>query len=171
VRTRRSNAWAASPTRRGSAASTPGRGSTTEGTTTTEATRRPLGVSRGAAALVALFGALVLLGAGCQDEQEKRPPGQEDVDRISASVAGIVFNCRSVDQGFLASADEEALRRDVDALTGAAEEIDPDASFRLPESTLERKTTLRDQVDLAARTLEADCSPDDAERLRDALGD
>ena len=111
-----------------------------------------------------------LTGAGCQDE-EKRPPGQQDVDTISASVAGIVFNCRSVEQGFLASADEEALRRDVDALTGAAEEVDPDASFRLPESTLERETTLRDQVDLAARLLDEDCSPEDAERLRDAVGD
>lgn len=121
--------------------------------------------------LAALCGVVALLGAGCQEEEDKRPPGQADVDRISSSVAGIVFNCRSVEQGFLASADEEALRRDVDALEEAAEEVDADASFRLPESTLERRTTLRDQVDLAARTLEADCSPDDAERLRDALGD
>lgn len=120
--------------------------------------------------MAVLCGGAALLGAGCQDE-EKRPPGQQDVDTISASVAGIVFNCRSVEQGFLASADEEALRRDVDALTGAAEEIDPDASFRLPESTLQRETTLRDQVDLAARLLEEDCSPEDAERLRDAMGD
>ena len=121
--------------------------------------------------MAVLCGGVALLGAGCQDEEEKRPPGQADVDTISASVAGIVFNCRSVEQGFLASADEEALRRDVDALTGAAEEVDPDASFRLPESTLERETTLRDQVDLAARLLEEDCSPEDAERLRDAVGD
>jgi hypothetical protein len=59
----------------------------------------------------------------------------------------------------------------VDALRGTAEEIDPDAKFRLPESTLERRTTLRDQVDLAARLLEEDCSPEDAERLRDVVGD
>jgi hypothetical protein len=63
------------------------------------------------------------------------------------------------------------LRRDVDALRGVAEGVDPDAAFRLPESTLERKTTLRDQVDLAARMLEEDCSPEDAEQLRDAVGD
>jgi hypothetical protein len=112
-----------------------------------------------------------LVGAGCQEDEEKRPPGQQDVDRISASVAGIVFNCRSVEQGFLASADDTALRRDLDTLTGIAEEVDPDASFRLPESTLERRTTLRDQVDLAARTLEEGCSPEDAERLREAVGD
>jgi hypothetical protein len=120
-------------------------------------------------ALAGLCGIAALLGAGCQDD--KRPPGVEDVERISASVAGIVFQCRSVEQGFLASADEGAIRRGVDALTGAAEEVDPDAAFRLPESTLERKTTLRDQVDLAARVLEEDCSPEDAERLRDAVGD
>jgi hypothetical protein len=89
----------------------------------------------------------------------------------SSSEVGIVFSCRSADQGFLASADEEALPRAVDALEHAAEEVDADASFRLPESTLERWTTLRDQVDLAARTLEAGCSPDDAERFRDAFGD
>jgi hypothetical protein len=117
-----------------------------------------------------LCGVVALFGAGCQEE-DKRPPGVEDVDKISASVASIVFHCRSVDQGFLASADEEVLGRDVNALEEVAEEVDPDASFRLPESTLERKTTLRDQVELAARVLEEDCSPDDAERLRDAVGD
>jgi hypothetical protein len=95
----------------------------------------------------------------------------EDVDTISTSVAGIVFHCRSVEQGFLAGVDEQALRRPVDELEETAEEVDADASFRLPESTLERKTTLRDQVDLAARTLEDGCSAEDAERLRDALGD
>jgi hypothetical protein len=134
-------------------------------------TRRPPGVRRGAAALAVLCGVVALLGAGCQEEEDKRPPGVEDVDTISASVASIVFHCRSVDQGFLASADKEVLGRDVDALTGVAEEVDPDASFRLPESTLERKTTLRDQVELAARMLEEDCAPEDAERLRDAVGD
>jgi hypothetical protein len=122
-------------------------------------------------ALAGLCVIAALLGAGCQEDEEKRPPGQQDVDTISASVAGIVFNCRSVEQGFLASADDAALRRDLDALTGIAEEVDPDASFRLPESTLERRTTLRDQVDLAARTLEEGCSPEDAERLREAVGD
>ena len=59
----------------------------------------------------------------------------------------------------------------MEALEALAEEVDPDASFRLPESTLERQTTLRDQVDPAARTLEDGCSPEDAERLRDALND
>jgi hypothetical protein len=118
-----------------------------------------------------LCGVAALLGAGCQDDEEKRPPGVEDVDRISRSVASIVFHCRSVEQGFLASADERVLGRDVGRLEGVAEQVDPDARFRLPESTLVRRTTLRDQVDLAARTLEEGCSPEDAERLRDAVGD
>jgi hypothetical protein len=118
-----------------------------------------------------LCGVVALLGAGCQDEEEKRPPAQADVDRIAASVASIAFHCRSVQQGFLASPDEKVLARDVARLTGAAEEVEPDASFLLPESVLERRTTLRDQVELAARLLEEDCSPEDAEQLRDAVGD
>jgi hypothetical protein len=114
-------------------------------------------------------GILAVLGAGCGDD--RRPPDAGDADTITASVANIVFQCRSVEHGYLASLEEEALRRDVDALRGAAEELDPDATLRLPESAIRRKTTLRDQVDLAARVLGEGCSPEDAERLRDALGD
>ena len=94
-----------------------------------------------------------------------------DVDVITASVAGIVFQCRSVEQGYLASVDEQVLRRDVDALLRVAGERDPDVAFRVPESAIERETTMRDQVELAARVLAEDCSPEDAERLRDAVGD
>jgi hypothetical protein len=121
------------------------------------------------AALFGLCGAIALLAAGCSED--RRQPGVEDVDTISAAVATIVFQCRSVEQSYLASVDEQALRRPVDKLEEAAEEVDPDVGFRLPESTLERKTTPRDQVDLAARMLEDDCSAEDGERLRDALGD
>jgi hypothetical protein len=110
-----------------------------------------------------------LVGAACQEDKD--PPSVRDVDTISTSVASIVFQCRSVEQGFLASVDEAELRPHVDSLAGAAEELDPDVRFRLPESSLERRTTLRDQVELAARVLDAECSPEDAERLRDALGD
>jgi hypothetical protein len=119
--------------------------------------------------LAGLCAIAALVAAACQEDKD--PPGVQDVDTISTSVARIVFHCRSVEQGFLASVDEAALRPHVDALTGAAEEVDPNARFSLPESTLERRTTLRDQVELAARVLEADCSPEDAERLHDALGD
>jgi hypothetical protein len=120
-------------------------------------------------ALAGLGCMVALFGAACGEE--KRPPDVDDADRITASVGRIVFHCRSVEQGFLASVDEEVLRRDVGALSEAAEDIDPDASFRLPESGIRRQTTLRDQVELAARVLDEDCSPEDAERLREAVGD
>ena len=71
---------------------------------------------------------VALFGAACGEE--KRPPDVDDADRITASVGRIVFHCRSVEQGFLASVDEEVLRRDVGALSEAAEDIDPDVSFR-----------------------------------------
>jgi hypothetical protein len=95
----------------------------------------------------------------------------DDVDVITASVAGIVFQCRSVEQGFLARVDEQLLRRDVDALLRVADERDPDVAFRVPRSAIQRKTTMRDQVELAARLLADDCSSEDAERLRDAISD
>jgi hypothetical protein len=120
-------------------------------------------------ASAALCCILVVLGAGCGED--RRPPDVDDVDTVMASVGNIVFHCRSVQHGFLASVEQEALRRDVDALRHVAEELDPDVTFTLPESAIKRKTTLRDQVDLAARLLEEDCSPGDAERLRDAVGD
>ena len=80
------------------------------------------------------------------------------------------------------SIDEEALDRDVDALVEAAEELDPDATFLRPQS-LEpdvpvgeeeelAETSLREQSELAIARLEDEsCSPQDAERLRDAIGD
>jgi hypothetical protein len=117
---------------------------------------------------VAGLSAVVALGAGC-GEEDKPPPDVEDVDRITASVSKIAFHCRSVEQGFLASVDEEALRRDVDPLLDAAEDLDPGVTFRLPEPAIKPETTLRDQVELAARLLGEGCSPEDAERLRDAL--
>jgi len=109
--------------------------------------------------------------AGCGGGEDRPPPGIDDVDAITASVAGIVFQCRSVEQGFLSTVDEEALRRDVGALLTIAETRDPDVRFRLPEPAIQRDTTLHEQVRLAARLLERDCSPDDARRLREAVGD
>jgi hypothetical protein len=110
-----------------------------------------------------------VLAAGCGGDEEKPPPGLDDVEVVTRSVASIVFHCRSVEQGYLASVDEQVLRRDVDALAGVAGKRDPDAAYRVPESSIERKTTMRDQVELAARLLADDCSPGDAEKLRDAL--
>ena len=126
----------------------------------TRAMRSPLG---------GLAGVVILLGAGCGGD--KPPPGVNDVDTITASVSDIVLHCRSVEQGLRASVDEAGLRRSVDALDEVAEEIDPDVTFRLPEPAIKPRTTLREQVELAARLLEEDCSPEDAERLREALGE
>ena len=69
----------------------------------------------------------------------------DDVDTITASVANIVFDCRAVQSGVLSTVDEEALGRDVGALLAVAESRDPD--------------------------VEQDCSPEDARRLREAVGD
>jgi hypothetical protein len=119
------------------------------------------------------------VAAGCSGGDEP-PPEADDIEAILAATSNIVFQCRAVERGF-ASIDEEALDRDVDALVAAAEELDPDATFRRPES-LELdvqpgeaeldETSLRAQAELAIARLEDEsCSPRDAERLRDSLGD
>jgi hypothetical protein len=94
------------------------------------------------------------------------------VDAIAAAASNIVFQCRSLERGFVSTVDREALDRDVETLVEATETFDPDAPFRRPAPAVEPETTLRDQVELAlARRDENGCSPEDAERLRDALGD
>lgn len=126
----------------------------------------------------------LLAAPGCGGD--KPPPGASDVDTILAATSNIIFQCRAVERGFTSTVDEEALDRDVDALVGAAEEFDPDAEFRGPQPLAEPdtpprdeaegdivdpETTLRDQSELAiARLEEESCSPEDAERLRDAIG-
>jgi hypothetical protein len=125
----------------------------------------------------------VLAAAGCTGDGEKPPPGASDVDTILAATSEIVVQCRGAERGFT-TLDEEALDRDVDALVEAADELDPDATFRRPqtlehdellgedEELLDPDTSLRDQAELAIARLEAEsCSPEDAERLRDAIGD
>ncbi|MGH8956822.1 MAG: hypothetical protein ACRDVF_17605 [Microbacterium sp.] len=123
---------------------------------------------------------IVLLAApGCSGDS-KPPPDAGDVDTILAATSNIVFQCRAVERGF-SGIDEEALDRPVDALVQAAEELDPEATFRPPQS-LEldavgddaelSETSLREQSELAIARLEDEsCSPQDAERLRDAIGD
>jgi hypothetical protein len=132
-----------------------------------------------------LAGAVVasLLAAGCTGGEEKREPGANDVDAILAATSNIVFQCRGAERGFL-SIDGEALDRDVDTLIEAADELDPEATFRRPqtlepdetlddeEELVDSETSLRDQAELAIARLEDEsCSPEDAERLRDAIGD
>jgi hypothetical protein len=60
------------------------------------------------------------------------------------------------------------LKRDVDRLVGMAADVEADARFRFtgrPEPT-----TLRRQLEQAARSLRADCAPGQASRVDDALG-
>ena len=134
----------------------------------------------------ALAGGLVvalLAAPGCTGDGEKPPPGASDVDTILAATSNIVFQCRAVERGF-ATLDEEALSRDVDALVEAAEEFDPEATFLRPQplepdeqldeedELVDPETSLRDQAELAiARLEDKSCSPGDAERLQDAVGD
>lgn len=103
-------------------------------------------------------------------ERTSRPRGTRSTG-ITAATADIVFQCRSVQRGFLSTVDEAAIGRDVDALVEATEDFDLDEPFRRPPPAVEPETTLRAQVELAIARLEDDCSPEDAERLRDALGD
>jgi hypothetical protein len=126
--------------------------------------------------------ASLLAAGGCTGGGEKREPGANDVEAILAATSNIVFQCRGAERGFL-SIDEEALGRDVDALVEAAEELDPEATFRRPqplqpdeplgdeEELVDPETSLRDQAELAIARLEEGCSPEDAERLQDAIGD
>jgi hypothetical protein len=109
------------------------------------------------------------LAAGCSGDSKPAPGNQ--VDNITAATANIVFQCRSVERGFISTVDKEALSRDVDALVEATESFDLDATFRLPPPAVEPVTTLRDQIELAIERLEDGCSPEDGERLRDAVDD
>jgi hypothetical protein len=131
--------------------------------------------------LAGLLANALVMSASCSGG-DKPPPGANDVDTILAATSNIVVQCRAVERGFM-SIDEEALDRDVDALVKAAEEFDPEATFRRPQSfepdvpvgdeaELDSETSLRDQSELAIARLEDEsCSPQDAERLRDAISD
>jgi hypothetical protein len=121
--------------------------------------------------------AALLAAPGCSGDGEKPPPGGNEVDTILAATSNIVFQCRAAERGF-ATLDAEALARDVDALVEAAGNVDPEAAFRRPQSLetdepiADDETSLRAQAELAIARLEDEtCSPEDAERLRDALGD
>jgi hypothetical protein len=127
--------------------------------------------------------AVLLAAPGCAGNGDRPPPGANDVDAILAATSNIVFQCRAAERGFM-TIDEAALARDVDTLVAAAEELDPEATFRRPQAFeldepagedaefLAPETSLRTQAELAIARLEDEtCSPQDAERLRDALGD
>jgi hypothetical protein len=98
----------------------------------------------------------------------KPAPGPDDIARIGSSIGDIVYQCQSVEAGFIAEPDREQLTRDVDALLSAFERVSPDARFTVGASPgPTRKTTARDELRLARRTL-ASCDPGLAERLETA---
>ena len=86
---------------------------------------------------------------------------------IGAAVADVVYQCQSAAAGYIAGPDQAALERDADRLIGLAADVDADARFRFagrPEPT-----TLRRQLEQAARSLRSDCAAKQAERLDRAL--
>jgi hypothetical protein len=88
-------------------------------------------------------------------------------------MSDIVYQCESVATGYVASADEPSLLRDVDALLNAYRHVSSDAQFAIqtPNGPGER-TTLRKQLTLAEGSLgNANCSPGQAHRIAAALGD
>jgi hypothetical protein len=83
-------------------------------------------------------------------------------------VSDVVYQCQSAAAGFIAGPDRAAVKRDVDRLVGVAADVEADARFRFagrPEAT-----SLRRQVQQAARSLRTDCAPEQAKRLDGALG-
>jgi hypothetical protein len=71
--------------------------------------------------------------------------------------------------GFIAGPDRKALKRDVDGLVDVAGHVEADALFRASRRS-SRTTTLREQVAVAVRSLRAECSPQQAERLEGVVG-
>ncbi len=129
---------------------------------------RPRGVSRGRLSVAALW-ASALVAAGCGGEADRPPPGNQ-VDRIAAATATIVIQCRAAESGFISKVNQDAVESEVDVLVEATDEFDLDETFLLPAPAIEPETTLREQIELAiARLEDDDCSPDDAERLREAI--
>lgn len=104
--------------------------------------------------------------AGCGGGTSKSPPSQRDVAVITASVSDILYQCQAAAAQYIAGPDHKALQRDVDRLVSAADRLQADAPFR---SALGPRTTLRSQLELAARNLRARCAPQQATRLDDAI--
>jgi hypothetical protein len=106
--------------------------------------------------------------AGCGGGSSKREPTQRDIGVIGAAVSDVVYQCQAAAAGFIAGPDQAALKRDVDRLVGVAADVDADTQFRFAQRPA--ATTLRRQLEQAARSLRADCAPAQASRIDDALG-
>lgn len=87
-------------------------------------------------------------------------------------MSDIVYQCESVATGYIASADEASLRRDVDALLSAHRQIRSNASFLIQTGNSQgERTTLGKQLTLAEENLtEASCSPAQARRIETSRG-
>jgi hypothetical protein len=99
----------------------------------------------------------------------KPPPKRDDIAAIGSSVGDIVYQCQSVDAGFIAEPDTAQLRRDVNALLAAVDRVDPDAEYKAgaaPGPT--RRTSVRGELRLARRILKK-CDPALAKRLDAAI--
>jgi hypothetical protein len=108
------------------------------------------------------------MAAGCGGGgPSKRDPTERDVAVIGAAVADVVYQCQSAAAGFIAEPDRAAVKRDVDRLVALAADVEADAQFRFRRGS---PTTLRRQAEQAARTLGADCAPEHAKRLEEAVG-
>jgi hypothetical protein len=95
----------------------------------------------------------------------KPPPKPDDIAAIGSSVGDIVYQCQSVEAGFIAEPDDGQLRRDVKVLLTAADRVDPDAEYKAgaaPGPT--RRTSVRGELRLARRILKK-CDPALAKRL------
>jgi hypothetical protein len=108
------------------------------------------------------------IASGCGGGSSKREPNERDVAVIAASVSDVVYQCQAAAAGFIAGPDRKALTRDVDRLVDLAGRVHADARFRASERS-SRTTTLRDQVAVAVRSLRAECSPQQAQRLEGAV--
>jgi hypothetical protein len=112
--------------------------------------------------------AACVIAAGCGGGSSKREPNERDVAVIAASVSDVVYQCQAAAAGFIAGPDRATLKRDVDRLVALAGDVEPDARFRFPRRA--EPTTLRAQLQQTERSLRADCAPEQAARIADALG-
>jgi hypothetical protein len=109
------------------------------------------------------------IATGCGGGSSKREPNERDVAVIGASVSDVVYQCQAAAAGFIAGPDRKALKRDVDRLVDVAGHVEADALFRASRRS-SRTTTLREQAAVAVRSLRAERSPQQAERLEGVVG-
>jgi hypothetical protein len=112
--------------------------------------------------------AACVIAAGCGGGSSKREPNERDVAVIATSVADVVYQCQAAAAGFIAGPDRNALKRDVDRLVAVTADVEADSRFRFRGRP--QPTTLRAQAQQAVRSLRANCAPEQAKRLDDALG-